>query len=189
MSANNRAESSWISDLSSALPTPSHDPTTASLGVLHHRLNLRLQSYRNCRHNTSYTAELCREIFRNPPPNRAEAESNKLTATTPSHHRDAVLADLALNGRKSADLERAYKEVAQHAEALVHLVNHIILRNEPWSEELILQTHRILCNQLSTGSRSAKENDEIGAGKYRTHEAAVKYDLKGGGKPKKTLCI
>ncbi|KAK0665486.1 fido domain-containing protein [Cercophora samala] len=172
MSTNNPAESSWISHLSDALSTLSHESTTASLESS--VVDCIYGSNRIETAGTTYpiTAELCHSIFHHPPDPANQVSSDPQTRIPP-HHRDAIIADLALTGRKPADLDRAHKEVIQHAQAFVHLANHIILRNQP----------------CTSGDHSAEENDEIGAGKYRTHEVAVKYDLKAGGKPKTTLCM
>lgn len=67
----------------------------------------------------------------------------------------------------------------QHAQALNYLIDHIVLNKEPWSEDLILETHRILHQGL---------DDEVESGKYRTYEVAVKYE-KPGQKSKASQCM
>ncbi|KAK4196022.1 fido domain-containing protein [Triangularia verruculosa] len=186
MSTTQDSESSWISRLNGVIPSPrhlSHQPSPSSL-----ESSITASIYGSNRIETagttfSITAELCRHVFRRSNPAMTSVDT---PAEFPTHSHRAVVDDLALTGRKPADLTRAYKEVTQHAQAFMYLTKHIILCNQPWSEELILETHRLLCSQLS---QTITESDEIGAGQYRTHEVAVKYDLKDGGRPKTTLCM
>lgn len=43
---------------------------------------------------------------------------------------------------------QAWIQVVQHCRALQHIVGQMVVKNEPVSEELILETHRILTNGL-----------------------------------------
>ncbi|KAJ9657424.1 hypothetical protein H2198_004299 [Neophaeococcomyces mojaviensis] len=56
------------------------------------------------------------------------------------------------------------REVIQHAQALKHITDATLLRNEPLTENLILETHRILCASIPRTGRTHEDY----AGKYRT---------------------
>jgi Fic family protein len=62
---------------------------------------------------------------------------------------------------------RSRREVIQHAQALQHITQAVIDRNEPFSEQLIKQTHEILCNGISL-HRDNPTEPEYYSGRYRT---------------------
>ena len=62
---------------------------------------------------------------------------------------------------------RSRREVIQHAQALQHITQAVIDRNEPFSEQLIKQTHKILCNEISL-NRDNPTEPEYYSGRYRT---------------------
>ncbi|KID96687.1 Filamentation induced protein by cAMP/death on curing, partial [Metarhizium majus ARSEF 297] len=122
------------------------------------------------------TTQLCQDIFRGKP---VDAYIDKRDPAYPEH-----LENLAETHRKSdmANVVRSRREVIGHANALRFMINHVILNNEAWSEELILQKHRILYEGI---------DDDVVPGKYRTHEVAVCYNSAGDKKKKKktSLCM
>jgi Fic family protein len=76
---------------------------------------------------------------------------------------------------------KSRREVIQHAQALKYLLTRIVTNHEPWSEALILETHRIL--------HSGLDEEHVDAGRYRTYEVAVKYEKPGEKKQKAHLCM
>jgi fido (protein-threonine AMPylation protein) len=62
---------------------------------------------------------------------------------------------------------KSRREVIQHAQALKYLLERIVAKQEPWSEALILDTHRILHTGLG---------EDVNAGRYRSYEDAVWYE-------------
>lgn len=72
----------------------------------------------------------------------------------------------------------ARREVIDHARALKFLIERIIADEEPWSEGLICETHRILYGGLNDDEHG------VAAGEYRKHEVAVAY-----GRQKRSICL
>ncbi|KAK9437334.1 Filamentation induced by cAMP/death on curing-related protein [Metarhizium brunneum] len=125
------------------------------------------------------TTRLCQDIFSGKP---VDAYIDKQDPAYREH-----VESLAETHRKSdmANVVRSRREVIGHANALRFMIDHVILNNEAWSEELILQTHRILYEGI---------DDDVVPGKYRTHEVAVCYSSPGDKKKKKkkkktSLCM
>lgn len=123
--------------------------------------------------NFNVTSELCQAVF---------GESD-----------DGLLIDierkepLAVSTRDSAEADpdtapeadiRALREVIDHARALKFLIERILDDNEPWSEALICETHRILYGGLND------DDHDVTAGEYRKHEVAVAY-----GRQKRSICL
>jgi hypothetical protein len=75
--------------------------------------------------------------------------------------------------------DQARKEIVGHAKALLFMIGRVVIENEPWSEELILECHRILYTGL---------DDHVVAGQYRDHELAVAYG-EPGKKQKRSICM
>lgn len=73
------------------------------------------------------------------------------------------------------------REVINHAKALVYFIDRVLLASasRPWTEELILQAHRILHDSI---------DEDIDPGKHREHEVAVSYS-KPGQKRQRSICI
>jgi fido (protein-threonine AMPylation protein) len=120
------------------------------------------------------TAKLCRAVFRGEEVNididERDAEykghlEHLLAANRPTGHEHAI---------------RSRREIVQHAQALNHVIDHIVVKKAPWSEALILEAHRILHAGL---------DDEVEAGEYRSHEVAVKYEKPGQKKQKAHQCM
>jgi Fic family protein len=121
------------------------------------------------------TSRLCRGIFRG---NEVSANTNKYDA--PLDYQDHINHLLWTNrkaDKRNVILSR--KEVIQHATALNFLIGCVVLDNQPCSEELILETHRIIYEGL---------DDNIVAGQYRDYEVAVSYH-KPGEKRKAHMCL
>jgi Fic family protein len=62
---------------------------------------------------------------------------------------------------------RTRREIIQHAQALQYITQAVVTRNEPFSEELIKRTHKILCNGISI-SQDNPTQKEYYSGRYRT---------------------
>lgn len=111
------------------------------------------------------TAKLCEAVFRGLPvlieiPERDESYKQHLehllSAGRPAHHGEVI---------------RSRKEILQHAQALSYVIDRVVLNDEPWTEELILEAHRILHDGLDDGH----DDDEVLSGKYRQDRVAVRY--------------
>jgi Fic family protein len=63
-----------------------------------------------------------------------------------------------------AGIVRERAEVVQHALTLKYIVNSVVLENEPVTEAVILETHRILCHDIPLDDGSGDKY----AGEYRT---------------------
>lgn len=103
------------------------------------------------------TIKICREIFMG----RA-VDPSAIDPRTPEYA--AQLAFLRHQGNKNPDLEavvRSRAEIVQHAQALKFITDAALNGDRPLTEELILETHRILCY------------GESYAGKWRTRVVRV----------------
>ncbi|KAK6346617.1 hypothetical protein TWF696_006737 [Orbilia brochopaga] len=90
------------------------------------------------------------------------------------------------NGPDVAAIHRGRLEVAQHARALSFFLEKYIAEEEPLSEDLIRQTHRILC----TGHEDSEDRPwQDWAGKYRDYEIAAASGGGLGSKRKKSIFI
>lgn len=74
---------------------------------------------------------------------------------------------------------RSRKEVVFHARALNFMIDQVVLNNHSWSEDLILDCHRILYTGL---------DEDVMPGKYRDYAVAVRYGQPGG-KQKQSICM
>jgi Fic family protein len=75
---------------------------------------------------------------------------------------------------------KSRREVIQHARALKYLLERIVANQEPWSEALILDTHRILHTGLG---------EEVDAGRYRSYEDTVRYEKPRPGRQRAHRCM
>ena len=67
------------------------------------------------------------------------------------------------------DVIRSRREVIQHAQAMKHIFDAALNRDDPLSEEVILETHRILCHDIPR-----KEGEiEKYAGRYRAENVVA----------------
>lgn len=89
---------------------------------------------------------------------------------------------LRSNNRPSGHSEvvQSRREIIQHAEALLYTFLQIVKCGRPWSENLILNAHRLLHAGL---------DDQVDPGAYRTHEVAVKYEKPGQKRQKAHMCM
>lgn len=111
------------------------------------------------------TINLCRDIF------RGKSVLIDIKDTSPEF-KDHV--DYLKQSQQSSDktaVIRSRLEVVQHAKALNFLIDQVVLDGHDLTEELILHTHAILYHGL--------EDDDVVAGKYRTHEVAISYGKPG----------
>lgn len=110
------------------------------------------------------TINICKRVFAGEQINAADlpprdAEYERILA----HLRD----DLKIKDPGVMHVARSRREIIQHAQALQHITQAVIDRNEPFSEQLIKQTHKILCNGISVNSDNPTE-PEYYSGRYRT---------------------
>ncbi|KAM4056976.1 fic/DOC family protein [Hirsutella rhossiliensis] len=123
------------------------------------------------------TTRICQDVFRGKAvnPNIPESESD------PEYQRH--LGNLLKTHRRGdmPNIIRSRLEVINHAKALGYMIDRVALDNELLSEDLILETHRILFEGLTL-------DGDIKPGVYRDHEVAVCYS-KPGEKKKKSVCI
>ncbi|KAK6497731.1 hypothetical protein TWF481_012134 [Arthrobotrys musiformis] len=77
-------------------------------------------------------------------------------------------------------------EVVQHAKAIIFFFTEYVVNKSPLSEDLILQTHNILC---SGHDHSDGTHWSLWAGKYRTCEIAASSIDPNTGKRKKSIFI
>lgn len=61
-------------------------------------------------------------------------------------------------------IQKLYREGVQHLRALMFLINEIVLCDKPWSEELVVEAHKILTYKVDSASDSYK----VYGGVYRT---------------------
>ncbi|EQK98089.1 hypothetical protein G6O67_001398 [Ophiocordyceps sinensis] len=120
------------------------------------------------------TIKLCQDIF------RGRQVSEVIDERDPEYgeHLRALIAT-----HRKGDLPnvlRSRKEVINHAKALNYMIDKVILEHQPLSEELILEAHRILCENMN--------DDDVEPGQYRKHEVAVSYG-KPGEKKKRSICM
>lgn len=116
------------------------------------------------------TIKLCQDVFR--------GKEVTIDINEKHHSYSDHLRDLTATNRKAdkANVLRSRREVVFHAKALNFLIDRILLNNESWSEELILQTHSILYKDLG--------DEDVVPGTYRKHEVAVAY-----GEKKRSICL
>lgn len=118
------------------------------------------------------TLDICQRVF------RGQAVPDTIDERTPEYQR--CLLELKQNqlireGQQHEQeiVARARREVIQHAKAMEFLVTAIVHRDQLLTEDLLRQTHAILCDGI--------DNDDDGtpsegyAGIYRAHPVAVKH--------------
>ncbi|KAK0638480.1 ankyrin repeat-containing domain protein [Cercophora newfieldiana] len=121
------------------------------------------------------TVKLCRDVLRG---KNVLADIEEGSAEYKEH------ADHLKQAQRASDKSsviRSRIEVIQHAKALNFLIDQVVLSGYNLTEELILHTHAILYHGL--------EDDDVVAGKYRTHEVAVSYGKPGEKKKKTDMCM
>ncbi|KAJ9156224.1 Filamentation induced by cAMP/death on curing-related protein [Pleurostoma richardsiae] len=123
--------------------------------------------------NLRITIKLCQDIF------RGKDVSPDLEDRDPEYQE--CLENLVKTHRKEnrPNVIQSRREVINHAKALNFLIDRVVLDNMVLSEELILETHHILYENV---------DENVEAGKYRDHEVAVSYS-KPGEKRKSSICL
>lgn len=106
------------------------------------------------------TVKLCRDVFRDA---KVDAAIQQRDPEYEAHVKYLTLSKAQAN---QTDIIRSRREIIQHAQALNFIIDRIVLESQEWTEDLILQTHRILYEGL---------HDDIKAGEYRDHEVAARY--------------
>ncbi|KAL2194257.1 fido domain-containing protein [Corynascus similis CBS 632.67] len=107
----------------------------------------------------SITVQLCQSAFRD---EVTSAAIERGDPTLKEHGRFLRASRRSVNLK---NIWRSRREILQHAYALGYMIDHIVLDRNPWSEELILETHRVLLHCLKDG---------VQPGCYRSYELAVK---------------
>ncbi|SPO02587.1 uncharacterized protein DNG_05260 [Cephalotrichum gorgonifer] len=124
--------------------------------------------------NFRLTLKICRDIFRG-----KEVDPN-ISERDPEYQE---YVDNLIKTQRKGDIPnviRSRREVINHAKALNFLIDRIVLDNMALSEELLLQAHRILQDNIN--------DDDVAPGQYREHEVAVSY-TKPGQKRQRSICI
>jgi fido (protein-threonine AMPylation protein) len=107
------------------------------------------------------TIKLCRQIFEG-----KEIDAGNVDQRSPEY--EAQLKLLVQHGVENPDLKhvvQSRREVIQHTQALMHITDAALNSDEPLTEKLICDTHRILCQGIPLGGGS--DNDGNYAGVYR----------------------
>ncbi|KAI4142037.1 MAG: hypothetical protein L6R39_005109 [Caloplaca ligustica] len=114
------------------------------------------------------TMTMCKAIFRGEPIMDEVAESSPEYQTALA---DLKCRNLIPAGQDPATLVlRSRKEVIQHARAFVFITRAMVQRDELLTEQLILQTHRILVAGIAHEDGSSAEEY---AGQYRQYSVAA----------------
>lgn len=69
----------------------------------------------------------------------------------------------------NATIQKLYREGVQHLRALMFLINEVVLCDKPFSEDLILEAHKILTYKVDSASDSYK----VYGGAYRTTDVCA----------------
>ncbi|KAK4230368.1 Filamentation induced by cAMP/death on curing-related protein [Podospora fimiseda] len=113
----------------------------------------------------SITFDLCQHVFRGLP------ITEKIEETSNPEYQDHLEALIKSN--RPTDINtviRSCREVIQHEQALAFIIEQVVLNNQSITEQLLLETHKILYTGL------VEEDDEVKTGQYRDFEIAVKYE-------------
>ncbi|XMA10342.1 hypothetical protein WAI453_003133 [Rhynchosporium graminicola] len=109
------------------------------------------------------TIKLCREVFEG-----KNIDPTEISPRSPEYA--AQLEFLVTQGfEENPDayhVIRSRREVIQHAQALKHILDAALNRDEPLTEELIRETHRILCQGIDLDTKTSLRNVQY-AGLYR----------------------
>ncbi|KAI0475723.1 fido domain-containing protein [Xylariaceae sp. FL0804] len=124
------------------------------------------------------TLNICRNVFRG-------LEVKEISERDPEYAAHIQSLREANRQTNQAEVGRSRLEIVQHAQALNFVIEKIVLQNEPWSENLILQAHKILYQGLEV------TRDDVEPGAYRQDACAALYvDAKDPKKkPRKTIFL
>lgn len=112
------------------------------------------------------TWDLCMKIF------KGEQVTEEIHERDPEYQRikaDFFRANLPVN---SSTILRSRREVVQHAKAAVYMINSICLQDLELSEEIILETHRILTYKVDAESMSWSQY----SGVYRSVDVVAGFN-------------
>ncbi|KAF5714750.1 adenosine monophosphate transferase FICD like [Fusarium globosum] len=92
------------------------------------------------------TSELCRDIFAG----GIDANDVEISDRDPTYQ--AIRADLSEKKKPNAheDVLRTRHEVIQHAKAAYFIINEVAIKGKDMSEEIILETHRLLTYKIDS---------------------------------------
>ncbi|KAF5629898.1 adenosine monophosphate transferase FICD like [Fusarium tjaetaba] len=92
------------------------------------------------------TSELCRDIFAG----RIGADDVEISDNDPTYK--AIQVELIEKCKPSAheDVLRTRREVVQHAKAAYYMMNEVAIKGKDLSEEIILETHRLLTYKIDS---------------------------------------
>jgi len=110
------------------------------------------------------TMKLCERVFAG-----KDLEIDHVDEKSPEYEEELLALAASSRGRDIASVIRSTKEIVQHAFAMKHLVERMVIRNEPLSEEMLKETHRILMRD--------SEHEECG-GVYRVADEAASHGLR-----------
>ncbi|KAK0634159.1 fido domain-containing protein [Immersiella caudata] len=121
------------------------------------------------------TIKLCRDIL------RGKNVLVNIEEGSPEYKEHVDFLKETQRAGDKVSVVRSRIQVVQHAKALNFFIDQVVLTGHDLTEELILHSHAILYHGL--------EDENVIAGKYHTHEAAVSYGKPGEGKKKSNMCI
>ena len=105
------------------------------------------------------TMRLCKEIFKE--------EREDLEKLLPWSNEYQQRLENVIN-KGPNDKAHGRREVVNHAAALVYITNAVVKRDEAFTEDLIKETHRILCNGVDAQVHGKPFDSQKYAGIYRT---------------------
>ncbi|OAA38279.1 Filamentation induced protein by cAMP/death on curing [Beauveria brongniartii RCEF 3172] len=115
--------------------------------------------------NLDITIHLCRKILRG-------EDVGEITERTPEYLdklAELYRMDPPLKKQSLQHVLRGRQEIVQHVKAFQHLIHHFAVDKEDMTEELIKETHAILCKGIPVIHRQGPETpSQDYAGKYRT---------------------
>ncbi|KAL9594657.1 MAG: hypothetical protein Q9219_006918 [cf. Caloplaca sp. 3 TL-2023] len=121
-------------------------------------------------HGFDFTLDICKRIF------RGQEVPDTIDPREPEYERglkDLTRQNMLKAGENQVKVVlRSRKEVIQHAKAMEHIVSAIVYKDEPLTEQLILETHAILCKGVENDDGTPADQY---AGKYRHDDVAVQH--------------
>ncbi|KAG7415105.1 Adenosine monophosphate-protein transferase FICD [Fusarium oxysporum f. sp. rapae] len=92
------------------------------------------------------TSELCRDIFAG----GIDADDTEISDRDPTY--EAIQTDLIVNNKPNAheDVLQTRREILQHAKAAYYIMNEVAIKGRDLSEEIILETHRLLTYKIDS---------------------------------------
>lgn len=134
-----------------------------ALAVFHSNRLSSCEMGRGVGSNWDITREICQAVFQGQDVSKDMPPANNYGS---SLLRQQWARDAMFYSTSPDCAARAKDEIVGHAQALSYLIDHIILKNNPWSEGCICKAHDILFSKLNGSS----------AGVYRTTELRVTID-------------